>query len=126
MFSIMNWGERMLRQLRQFAYRILRPRIDGLRWMKIHTENWCRQDFEAVLAESMRVRYPNDWFTEYVSEAHERRRLDALLRSTYHSDQALGRAIHMSDLETKNRRLRAEVRRMQLILEERNKEANGC
>ncbi len=116
----------MLRTLRQLAWKIIRPRIDGLRWMRVHTEHWCRQDFEAVLAELTRVRYPSDWFAEYVIEAHQRRRLDALLRSTYHTDQALGRAIHMSDLETKNRRLRAEVRRMQLQAEKRNSEATEC
>ena len=64
-----------------------------------------------------------DWFLEYRVEDHENKRLRNLLKSRYHNDHELNRAIHMSDLEERNRRLKEEVRSMQLAAHRHNLEA---
>lgn len=62
-----------------------------------------------------------DWLTTYLILDTERKRLKQLLKSTYYNDKELNRALHMSDLESKNERLRHEVRNMQVKAEEFNR-----
>ncbi len=64
-----------------------------------------------------------DWFLEYRIEEHENKRLRNLLASKYHNNHKLNRAIHMADLEECNKRLKEEVRRMQLAAQRHNLEA---
>ncbi len=61
-----------------------------------------------------------DWFLSFLIREKECERLHKLLESDYHTNKELNKALHMSDLEDKNRKLKEEVRNMQLKAEEFN------
>jgi hypothetical protein len=64
-----------------------------------------------------------DWFMAYMAADHERRRLESLLKSEYRNNKSLRRAVHVADLEQKNKKLRSEIRVMQECAERHNREA---
>ena len=63
-----------------------------------------------------------DWWPHYFAADHRCRRLEQLLASRYHTE-GLDRALHVADLEANNRKLREEVREMQLAAERHNRES---
>lgn len=60
------------------------------------------------------------WMEQSAIADRECERLHAVLSSRYHTDRDLNRALHMADLETKNAKLKEEVRTMQVAAEEHN------
>lgn len=62
-----------------------------------------------------------NWFDYYMAADHELNRLRSLLRSEYHNDKSLRHAQHVADLESKNKKLREEVREMQVCAERHNR-----
>lgn len=59
---------------------------------------------------------------DYFAESHERRRLESLLRSEYHTDKDLNRAKHMADLEQKCKQQGETIAYLQACLTRRNRE----
>lgn len=66
-----------------------------------------------------------DWWEQYKAAEHRMRRLEQVLAIRYHNEHELNRALHVADLEAKNRRLRHEIRLMQLAAERRNSQCHG-
>lgn len=64
-----------------------------------------------------------DWGEHYFAANHRIRRLENLLARRYHTERDLNRALHVADLESANKRLRAEIRMMQEAAERHNVEA---
>lgn len=62
-----------------------------------------------------------DWFKSYLIRDKECERLRKLFTSEYHNSKELNKALHMSDLEAKNKALKREVRLMQEKAEEFNR-----
>ncbi len=83
-------------------------------WVK----DWTREDLEEAIAYLVMNRdFPNPstnkdidyWFRTYYILDKEYNRLEKLLKSDFKTDKDWNRALHMIDLESKNKKLKDEI-----------------
>lgn len=65
----------------------------------------------------------HDWFNEFLMWKEESKRLRQILLSEYHTEKNINRAKHVADLESKVKKLKKEVRHMQVCAERHNLES---
>lgn len=90
------------------------------------TRHWTRDQLVECIADMVMADHkPNEsnWFNHFLVQDHENKRLRQILESRYHNESELNRALHVADLEAKNKRLRTELRGMQVSAERRNRES---
>jgi len=112
------------RQIRKILIRKLGgiPRTEAFGELrtKAQTKLLSKEDLEDII-----VNYASDmkkdWFIEYQLCEKLLEQANNTLKSTYHNDKDLNKAKHVAALETKNKKLKREVRSMQVKAEEFNK-----
>lgn len=82
-------------------------------------KNFSKEDLIDIICASSDDK--TDWFQAYIIRDKECERLRKLFASTYYNEKELNKALHMSDLESKNKALKREVRNMQEKAEEFNR-----
>lgn len=81
-----------------------------------------REDLVEIIVAVDQINHQRDDFIKWLAAAHDNRRLRRLLKTEYHTDKAVRHALHVSDLEEKCKKLRREVREMQVKAEVHNKQ----
>ena len=79
-----------------------------------------RKDLEDIIV-NYAADSKKDWFAEYMLVEKLLEQANNTLKSVYHTDKELNKAKHVASLESKNKKLKQEVRQMQLKAEEFNK-----
>lgn len=113
----------LLRYLRALLHRLLDLPVDmrgGARETRRILTSWDRRGLVELIVELRMGTEPRNWFPEYLIASRDNERLRNLLESDYRTDKELNRALHMADLELKCKRLRGEVRSMQVAAEQHN------
>lgn len=95
----------------------------GITQLRYLMSEWTQEELIEAVIDTWRDRRQGDWFTQYYAADRELERTKAILSTRYHNDQELNKAKHMADLEVKNRRLKEEVRQMQVAAERHNRTA---
>lgn len=110
----------IIAQLRSLLLPAVKDMRGGACEIRNRTKDWTKEELTEALAAVAMEREPGDWFPQYYTARKEIDRLRNVLKSDYHNDKSINRALHMADLEEKNRRLKREVRAMQEAAEKKN------
>lgn len=109
-----NWLIRKLggRPNKKFYGNILCNNINGGETSnRYFLKNFSKEDLIDIICRTSDDN--TDWFQAYIIRDKECERLTKLFSSDYYNDKELNKALHMSDLEFKNKALKREIRLMQ-------------
>lgn len=84
-------------------------------------KDWSKEELIEHIAALKMNDNSSGFFNEYLEYQREYYRLKNILKSTYHTDKDLNRALHMADLENKVKELQNNIRTMQEKAEYFNK-----
>ena len=117
----------MFKKLARWALtKLSPPKVDkrcGPMWMKKRFEKWSKDEIVDIYIEMAMKPDERSWFSQYLVEERELKRTRQILKSKYYTEKDLNRALHVSDLEEKVKRLKKEVRDMQVYAENHNRTA---